>query len=279
LSLCHTFQSFFGFLLAQDALPKAEDAARRALERDDSLALAHVALGRVRGDFYWDWEGARREFHRALELNPRNHEARSSYAVGYLTAVGRCGEAVVELRRLLALDPLSLRANRSVGEALYFDRQYDEAIRQFQQTVGMAPEFNLARNLLSMAYASNDMPEEAFLERHEIFRRTGREKEAQELEAAFKGAGEPGILRWYIQRGLPRAERARSDRGGGNRAFNMSILYARLGEGDEAVRWLEEAVEERGGLLVTRAYVHPWFDSLRSDPRYREILKTMNLAD
>ena len=134
------------------------------------------------------------------------------------------------------------------------------------------------RNLLALAFASNDQPEEAFCERREILRRTGRVTEVEELEAAWSRADEPGMLRWYIQRGLPKAEKARSEGGGGNRAWHMALLYGRLGETGEALEWLEEAAEQRGGLVVF-CKVHPWLDSLRSDPRYNEILKRMNLAD
>ena len=142
----------------------------------------------------------------------------------------------------------------------------------------MAPDLLLARNLLTLVYSSNDMPEAALRERQEIFRRTGRKREAQELEAAYADAGEPGMLRWQIERGLPKAEKARSEGELGVHAFNMALLYARLGETDDALCWLEEAADGRVANVVFLK-VHPWLDSLRSDPRFGEILKKMNLAD
>ena len=79
------------------------------------------------------------------------------------------------------------------------------------------------------------------------------------------------------QRGLPKAEKARSEGGGGNRALNMALLYARLGDAGDALGWLEEAIRQRGGLVVFNG-VHPWFDSLRSEPRFVEVLRTMGLG-
>ena len=84
------------------------------------------------------------------------------------------------------------------------------------------------------------------------------------------------MLRWQIQRGLPRAKADAA--GGGNRAWNLGLGYARLGEIEKAFEWLEEAVRRRAGFVIY-AKVHPWLDGLRSDPRYDAILKTMNLAD
>ena len=270
--------SNFGLLSADEALPKAEAGAQRALELDDSLAQAHYALAHVGAWLKWDWEGAENEFRRAIELNPGLPEAHSSYASGCLSPLGRTQEAVAEILKAQALDPFSVVTSRTLGEALFFDRQYEEAIRQARFTVEVAPDLVLAHNNLAMAYSLNDRPEEALRSRQEIFRRTGREREARELEAAYAEAGEPGVLRWQIERGLPKAEKARAEGDGSNRAWSMALLYARLGETDDACRWLQEAVRQRDGFVIY-AKVHPWLDSIRSDPRYDAILKTMNLAD
>ena len=267
----------YGFLSAEQALPKAEAAAERAVELDDSLAEAHDALGRVRAWFHWDWAGAGQELRRALDLSPGNALARAHYAIDCLTTAGRTQEAVAEIRRAHEIDPLSVLINRIVGECLFWDRQYDEAIRQLRHTVDMAPDFFLVRNILALAYASNDQPEESFRERQEILRRTGRVRQAQELEGAWAQAGEPGMLKWYIRRGLPKAEKSRTEGRGANRAWSMSLLYARLGETDNALAWLEEAVHQRGGFVML-SKVHPWLDSLRANPRFGELLKKMRLA-
>ena len=115
------------------------------------------------------------------------------------------------------------------------------------------------------------------LELQKIFRRIGKEQEAQEIAAAFVARGEPSTLRWSIQRAIPLSVKARREGTSGNRPWRLALLQARLGETDDAFHWLREAVRQREG--VNYVQVHPWLDSLRSDPRYGEILKTMNLAN
>ena len=122
------------------------------------------------------------------------------------------------------------------------------------------------------------MPEEELNQRLEVFRRSGQPECADEVEATYAKGGEPGMIRWYIQRGLPKADRAMSKGGGSNRAWNLAILYSRLDETNEAFHWLENAVRSRDGWVIF-IKVHPWLDILRSDPRYTAILRTMNLAD
>ena len=278
IAISYVRLSINGFLSAEEALPRAEEAAFKAVELDDSLAEAHLAVGNIRSWLRWDRRGAEAPYKRAIELSPGYAEAHRGYATGCLSPLGRTQESLAEIRRACELDPLSMAINRIVGEILYWDRQYDEAIRQFRHTVEMAPDFPLVRTFLANAYTSNDMPEESLHERQEVFRRSGRQKEVEEVEAAYAEGGEPGVLRWYIQRGLPRVKKTEAARGSGNRAFNMATLYARLGDTDEAFGWLEEAVRRRDGW-VTCTKVHPWLDGLRSDSRYLEVLKTMNLAD
>jgi adenylate cyclase len=271
-------------LRAEEAEPKATATATRAVEIDDLLPEGHNALGAVLGQFAWDWRGAEREFRRAIELRPGDALFRHNLVLRYLMPTGRMREALVEQRRALELDPLSLTVNRGLGEALFYARRYDEAIAQLRHTLEMVPGHVILRALLATAYSSNDQSDEALRERKAIFLGIGREREARELEAAFDGGGEAGTLRWYIRRTLPRVDqggaegRAAGGGGGSGGAWWLVQLYARLGETDEAFRWLDEAARRRSGA-VFNVKIDPWLDSLRSDPRYQEILERMNLAD
>ena len=121
----------------------------------------------------------------------------------------------------------------------------------------MAPDLLAGRNLLAQVYASNGSPEDAMLERVQSLRRMGQEKEAREVESAYRVSGEPGMIRWYLQRGLPKAERAMREPEGGNRAWSMALLYARLGEVNDALRWLERAASQRGGFVMY-VKIDPW---------------------
>ena len=98
----------------------------------------------------------------------------------------------------------------------------------------------------------------------------GRGAEEDQVLTAFAEAGETGVLRWQIERALPKAEKAGEGGSGRNRAWNTALLYGRLGDTKEAFRWLEEAVRRRDGFVI-HAKVHPWLDSLRSDARYDEL--------
>ena len=121
------------------------------------------------------------------------------------------------------------------------------------------------------------MSEEALQERREVLRLAGRESEARELQRVYDEDGEQGMVRWYIQRGLRKASLTNKE-GGGNRAWSLALFYARIGDTDEAFQWLDEATRQRGGFVIL-VKVHPWLDSLRSDARYDESLRTMNLAE
>ena len=165
--------------------------------------------------------------------------------------------------------------NRSLGQNLYFDRQYDEAIRQLRHTLDLAPDSVLTGALLAQAYISNNAPDKALHEHHNMFRRAGRVEEAQEIEAVYDREGESGMLQWYIRRYLPGAVKAR-DEGRGGRAWTVALFYARLAMIDDAFAWLVEAVRNRSGFLLYTK-VHPWFDSLRPDARFAAVLKKMGL--
>ena len=124
----------------REAMPKAKQAALRALELDESLAEAHTSLGRVLQVYDWDWAGAEKEFKRAIELNPRYAVARQWYG-GYYDRLGRSTEAVFERKVALELDPLSLIINFELGTSYYYSREYDKAIEQFKKTLELDPTF------------------------------------------------------------------------------------------------------------------------------------------
>ncbi len=119
-------------LSSVEAFTKAKTFARKALELDESLAEAHVALADAlyRGD--WDWAGAERELNLALELNPNSELAHGTYS-RYFRLLGRNQESIAEARRALEINPLSAGSYLMLGMAYHSDRRYDEALRQFQK--------------------------------------------------------------------------------------------------------------------------------------------------
>ena len=129
----------------------------------------------------------------------------------------------------------------------------------------------MTRSYLAAAYSAMDMPEDSLRERQEILRRTGREKQADALGEVFASGGEPATFRWAIQTLL--SQPGELD---GEKAWDLASFHARLGEIEDGLRWLGEAVQFRG-YEVMCAKVHPSLDDLRSDPQFGAILKTMNL--
>ena len=143
-----------------ELIPAAVVAAKRAVELDDTLAEAHAALGAGEAAS-WNWEQAKREFRRALELNPGVSYTHHLYAFWYLVPTGRMDEAVTEMERALELDPLSLLHSTVLGSFLYYRRQYDQAIEQLQETLTLAPNFSSAYLQLAPVYVKKGMYEEA----------------------------------------------------------------------------------------------------------------------
>jgi len=147
----------------KEAFPKARTAAEKAVEIDNGLAEAHTSLGLVRFQYDWDWEGAEREFKRAIGLNPSYAPAHQFYG-DFLKSQGRFDEALTEMSYAGALDPLSLSINTGVGHVLYLSRQYDQAIEQYRNTIKLDPTFIQARLWFGRPYLQKKMYKEAIAE-------------------------------------------------------------------------------------------------------------------
>ena len=132
----------------------------RALEIDDGLADAHASLAAIRADYDWDWEGAKTEFQRALELDPKHVNAHQWHAV-FLARLGRFNEAVAEIRTAKELDPLSLPVATSAGLILRYARRYDEAIKELQKAIDLEPTFKFTHVELAEVYELKGMFQEA----------------------------------------------------------------------------------------------------------------------
>jgi eukaryotic-like serine/threonine-protein kinase len=268
LADCYGVLVGLDFVTPREAYPKAEAAALKALEIDESLAEAHVSLARLKNDYHWDRSGAEREFQRAIELNSIDANAHAAYGF-YLTEMGRFSEAIAEEKRAVELDPLSIPNNRSLGYTYYFARQYDQAIEQLQKTLDLDPSFVPARTALGSAYLQKSANQQAFAELEKALSiapgntqvlwrlgyadaLTGRRAEAQKvLDDLSK--------KKYVP------------------AFVMAIIYTGLGQRDKAFQWLEKSYEEHDSGPFSFVKVYPIFDPLRSDPRFDDLLRRMNL--
>jgi tetratricopeptide (TPR) repeat protein len=242
----------------------------RALEKDDSLAEAHNSMAWAKLVFDWDWARAESEFKRALDLNPGYSVAHQWYAE-CLVGMGRYEEASAEARRAQELDPLSLTINVVVGWISYYNRQNVQAIAQFRKTIGLDANYWVAHLALGRAYEGESMFAEALAEM----------KTASSLSGgsplALAGLGH--IYALSRQRDEAEAVHAQLKQLSEKRyvsPLSFATVYAGLGEVDEAFRWLERAHEERSGWLIWLK-PEPMSDPLRSDPRFADLLRRMNL--
>ena len=272
----YNLQASYGYLALEEAKSKVERSGQRSLSLEPRLPLAHTALGYLRG-FSWDWDGAKRHLDKAMALAPGDPESLIGYVARYLSPRGHTQDAIEETRKARSLDPLLLVVNSTLGEALFWDRQYEAAIDQFQHVCQMAPDYHTSRSALAAAYSCAGMPEEALRQQQEIYRRLGRPGEIGELERVFSESGELGILQRQRARMVPRAERALEQSGDFGIFFRSALICARLQDTDEAFRWLDEAVTRRDGWVIYTK-VHPLLDNLRPDPRFDAILRRMGLT-
>ena len=138
---CYTWLGVFGWSAAREAMPQARQAANRALQLDETLAAAHVSLGYVKALYDWDWPGAEHEFKRALELSPGDADAHFAYSVAYLTPLERLDEALAEIQRALALDPLSPYVITAAGMVYSDRRENDQAVVEYRKPIELDPRF------------------------------------------------------------------------------------------------------------------------------------------
>jgi len=254
---------------AEEGMLKAEEMATKALELDSTLAEAHTVLADVKRHYYWDWEGAEKEYKLAMELDPSFFEAPYGYAF-FMSAMGRHDEAIALGKRAQQLDPLNPATRTSAASRLRFARRFEESIEQIQLTLEMDPNYLSANRNLAEVYEDMDLYEEAVAARGKALIFEGaREGEVAGLSRAFATSGAEGYWRWLLEH-----DKERERRGEYVSPMDFAIHYAQLGETDQAFEWLERAYEARDLSLLK---VDPYWDPLRDDPRFQDLLLRMNL--
>ncbi len=249
-----------------DNYAKADASVRRALALDETLPAAHTVLAGIRLFRDWDWEGARTEYRRAIELEPSDPYVRTGYAV-YLRAAGRIEEALVERLRALDSDPLSVSLLMFLGTDYQFARRYDDSIRELQRALDLEPDFKPAIRMLADAYALKGLDDQAAFQTIRFLTLQGATERAMEFERVYKAQGYKAAERWLDQKNLEQFSLRPADN-----LWNLAYTYARLGDKEAAFRYLAAACEARdSGLLQIR--LDPDVDSLRSDPRFQDLLR------
>jgi tetratricopeptide (TPR) repeat protein len=259
-----------GYLPPSEAWPKAKAAAMQALDIDDALPEAHTSLGLVKEHFEWDWSGAEREFRRAIELNPNSATAHHWYG-DYLSNMGRSDEGLRETKKAQELDPLSLIINTTLAKQLYLAGKNDQAVEQLRKVLDIDAKFAPARPLLEEVYAGMGKQKEAVAEREKILSLSGSPELAASIEEDFSKGGYKGVLQSWLD-GLTEISKY-----GYISPYSIAQAYMRMGEKEKTFSWLEKAYEEHDSGLVSLA-VEPMFDPIRSDPRFKDLLRRMKLA-
>jgi TolB-like protein/DNA-binding winged helix-turn-helix (wHTH) protein/Flp pilus assembly protein TadD len=259
----------WNFTAPKETYPRAEAAALKALEMDETLGEAHVSLGAARRDYDWDWVGAEKEFKRALELNPGYATAHQWYAE-YLSAMGRHNEALAEAKRAQELDPLSPIINAYEGMVFFNAHRYDEAIAQLRNTLELNAGFYPAHYYLGVAYEQEERYAEAISEYQKaIALQPGDRRLSLSLACVYAAEGNRAeavsILSQMEQLSMRRYVPS----------YTMALAYAALGDTDRAFARLEKAYEHREIELVFLK-VYPPNDRLRSDRRFHDLLHRMN---
>ncbi len=271
--LAETYVLFSSYDVASgnDSMPQAKAAALRALEIDEQLAEAHTALGFYLSNYEWDRDGSEKEYRRAIELKP-NYATAHHWLGADLANIKRFDEAIAEMRRAEELDPLSPIIGTNLADMLVLARRYDEAIAQYKRTLVRDPNFAYAHRALGWAYGAKGMYAEAIVETRRA------------LELYF-GSSTKGYLGLWLARSGKRDEALKllsELKQTATRDYVQGDTFARiyigLGDKEEALNHLEKHTSSHAETANVYA-VAPEFDDLRSEPRFKAMLKQMNLPE
>jgi eukaryotic-like serine/threonine-protein kinase len=254
-------------------MPKAREAAARAIALDDSLAEAHSMMGFIKAHYEYDWPGAEREFQHALKLNPSDPYAHLFYSNSYLSPLGRHDEAIAEIKMAIELDPFSPRIQSFLGRTYIWARRYDDALTHLQKTTQIFPSYAIDHQRLAHLYAYRGEYDKAIAEETRTRILAGEEpRSVLRLETSLRNAVATRGPRGYELSHRPdNPPEAYSTNDG------LAILYVRLGERTKALQALEQAYKERQ-LHMTEIGIEPAFDELQSEPRFQELLRQVGVV-
>jgi len=268
LADCYNLLANYDFLTPKEGFPKAKAAATKALELDETLAEGHASLGYVKDNYEWDWPGAEREIKRAIELAPNRADFHGLHA-DFLVSMGRLEDAEAAAKRAVELDPF---APREVLLRVYlYARRYDDALREAKRMLEYNPDAGMAQPTVSYSYQLKGMYDEhiAIVEKwpHVLG------LSAEDMPAGrkvYESRGWQAFKDWHTEQ-LEKKRR----QGQPVQLFVLAMANAEANHKEEALRWLEKAYEQRNWTMLTLQRWPAW-DSLRSDPRFQDLVRRMN---
>ena len=261
----------YPYLSPKEAFPQAKAAAQQALEIDPTLPEAHTFLAYSLVIYDWNWVEAELSFQRAIELDPNNSAAHFRYGHIYLAPTGRVDEALTEIKRGLDLEPLDINMGATLAWAYSVARQDDKALEQAKKTYDLDPVHPIGRWILSQIYTDTGRYQEAISLSEQwlqtdptnqfalrdagiAYAKAGRRDKAEEMISRFREISKTQ----YIP------------------SCRIAAIYGELGERDKAFEELRKAFELRDWELY-RLNADPYWRPLRDDPRFKEVLKRLNL--
>ena len=253
----------------KNCIPLAKAAATSALEIDPALAEGHSALADSLALYDWDWAASESHFKRALELDPNISYIHIAYE-GVLLPEGKADQAVSELEKAVELEPLAMINNGVLADAYFYARRYDKAIAQARSTVELDPSFAMPHQSLGMALIANKQYDEAIAVSQQST--TDSRSALIVLGNAYAALGKRAEAEQQIAklRELQKSQYVQP--------YLIASIYTSLGDKDKAFAELEKAADDRDCYLL-RLKVDPFLDPLRDDPRYKDLLKRMNLPE
>jgi TolB-like protein/DNA-binding winged helix-turn-helix (wHTH) protein/Flp pilus assembly protein TadD len=269
LADCYVELNWDGLDYPDRFIPKARDAAQRALQLDQNLAEAHNSLAAVELLYDWNWSGAEKEFKHAIEVNPNYAIAHAWYAQ-YLWAMGRFDQSTSEAKRSLELDPFSESVSNYAAWTFYLARRYDISVQQSKRTLELNPDSPYGHYNLALAYERTGRPKEAVEEFMKEERLAGRSPTEQltALEQAYHRSGVQG----YWEKRLAFGKEAIRKYFVSN--MRLAMVSVRAGQPDAAFEFLEKAFANREMLI----YLHdPFWDDIRSDPRFQDLVHRVGI--
>ncbi len=254
------------------AYPNALAAALKALELDDGLAAAHVALAKIRWKYEWNWEAAERALTRAIELAPNSAEAHESY-FDLLSAMGRNTEAYARLRRAAALDPVSLTINYDFGLHFARTRDYAQAADRLRKAIELDPSSGFVHHMLGELYAERGMFSEAIGELERAIELSGPIPHFVAMIAHVKALGGDRVAPAKAVAELKALSEHKYVS-----PYDIALVYLSAGNREQALHFLERAYQQRDPWLsLIRA--HPRFNTLNDDARFQDLMRRIGLAE
>ena len=277
LARAYALSPVYGFLSELEAMPRARDAAARAIALDDSLAESHTMMGFIKAHYEYDWPAAEREFQLALKLNPSDPYAHLFYSNSCLSPLGRHDDAIREMKKAIELDPFSSRVQSFLGRTYIWARRYDDALAHLQKITQVFPSFAIDHQRLAHLYTYRGEFDKAIAEETRTRILAGEDpRNVVKLEDALRQAFASRGPRGYWEKLLDLSKRSDNPPEAYTVRDGLAILYARLGNNEKALQSLERAYKERQ-VHMTEIGVEPAFDVLRSEPRFQQLLREVGL--